>query len=483
MMTQRFSFSSPVFFSGSLFCVFSHSFASRRSLYCTSNSTHNRSNRLTHISNPFPGTMSDNITTTMTSPTTSSSNQEDDQQGQQSATDDLAPSMAVDDTTPTRRRSSITESVRRLSLKILSIMPDSLHHHHHHDPDADVNNKTLLSLSLEQEQLSEMLQQLSPEEIEVAARASYVYLKGKSTEKKDYHAKQYCLRYLRSKKNVDKAVMKLKETLAFRQEIKVDGIRTVFDDDNDNENENDDGSSQPPEAEAEQAMAETEAAAAAAAAAAAFFKETLQRNLSSKHLYVQGYDRHGRSTFIFVPRNVKHHDAEWTIIEHVYTLERALACSKLQATTTTTTTTDGVGDCSSTMVEPVNAIVDFTGFATHHAPPMHIGKQFMTILRNRYVGCIHQIFLVNAPTAFLFLWSVLKHFVGKNTRDKIHFVNSSKKNGKCSNLLADYYDLDQAASWMLPGGTKNHELDIDEYLLKTPFHQAFDDARTANGDD
>jgi CRAL/TRIO domain len=384
------------------------------------------------------------------------SNHVDDDQPKQSKTTDEAPHGADTTTSsssrPSRRRSSISESLRSLSLKILSIMPESLHHHHHQHPDEDVSDKTQSS-SLEQEQLNEMLKQLSPEQVEIAARASYSYLKGTSTEKQDYHAKQYCLRYLRSKKNVDKAVSKLKETLAFRQEIKVDEIRTAFDDND---------TSQQPEASTDSSLS---------------FKETLRTNLASQHLYVQGYDRHGRSTYIFVPRNVRHHDAEWTIIEHVYTLERALACSKLlTCSTTTTTATDGGDVSSSSNMEPVNAIVDFTGFAAYHAPPMHIGKQFMTILRNRYVGCIHQIFLVNAPTAFLFLWSVLKHFVGKNTRDKIHFVNS-KNSSNNKNLLAGYYDLDQAASWMLPSGQKNRELDSDEYLLKTPFHQAFDDER------
>jgi hypothetical protein len=95
--------------------------------------------------------------------------------------------------------------------------------------------------------------------------------------------------------------------------------------------------------------------------------------------------------------------------------------------------------------------------------------QFLTTLRSHYAGVISHIFIIDAPTCFQCLWTVFKPFVAKETREKMHFVKS--KHG----CLAEHYEKDQAACWMMPGGTKNRDLDVDEYLYQTPFDRAFED--------
>lgn len=260
----------------------------------------------------------------------------------------------------------------------------------------------------EEKSLDFMLGQLSDDDLEIAARTSYNYLKKPQESLRTKYAEQFALRYLRSKKgDQEKALEKLKAIIQFRREKDIDGLRLIFDD---------------PDSK---------------------YREPLRKQLESKMLKVEGYDKEGRATYIFTPRNVRGHDAEWTLKEHIYTLERAIACSHAP---------DGT----------VNAVVDFRGFAPRrHAPPADIGREFMLTLRNHYAGSVHQIF--NA------LWTVFKPFVGSKTRGKIHFVKSKQRK------LERWYEKEQAGSWMMPGGTKNRELDVEEYLLRTRFNEAFDE--------
>ena len=271
----------------------------------------------------------------------------------------------------------------------------------------------------EKKQLEYILGELTAEELELAARSSYTYSKSPQTQKSLQHkyAQHFALKFLRSKKDATKALDKLKATLQFRKEKDINGLRLAFDD---------------PESP---------------------YREPLKKQLESKMLKVQGYDKDGRSTYIFTPRNCQSHDDEWTIKEHIYTLERAIACSTAADKT-------------------VNVVVDFNGFsALRHAPPTSIGMEFMQTLRNHYAGSVHEIFLVDAPMAFNALWNIFKPLIGSQTRGKIHFVKGQRKHNK----LSQWYDRSQAADWMLPGGTKNRELDVEEYLFRIPFNESFDE--------
>ena len=260
---------------------------------------------------------------------------------------------------------------------------------------------------------------LSSDELEDAARTSYAYVKQPSSTNRLYYARQMARRYLESAANDQrKALEKLKKTLQFRREMDLDGLR--------------------------EALADP----------LSHYHNELENTLSPGHVYVQGYDRDGRSTYVFIPRRVQGHDPTWTIRGHIWTLERAIACSRAKDQT-------------------VNAVVDFNGFsAIRHSPPTSIGKDLMMTLRSHYVGHVNQIFLIDAPTAFLCLWACLKPFAGRCTRSKIHFVSSNRQKEK---VLGRWYSPDQGAPWMMPSGKKNRELDVKEYLHSLPFDKAFDE--------
>lgn len=268
--------------------------------------------------------------------------------------------------------------------------------------------------------LQYMLNRLSEDELDIAARTNYNYATSKDPSQEARHkcAEEMAARYLRSKSDRDKALAKMKATIKFRKDIDIDKLRN---------------SSTDPISD---------------------YHLPLRKFLSNKKLYVSGYDKQGRSTYVFVPHLVDDHDPEWTRKGHVWSLERAIACSKSDDKT-------------------VNCVVDFRQFSVlRNAPPTSVGKDIMTTLRDHYVGRVNQIFLVNAPTTFLCVWAIFKPFAGKKTRDKIHFVNSNRKKEQ---VIGRWYSNDQAPSWMLPTGRKNRELDLDEYLQDTPFNKAFDE--------
>jgi hypothetical protein len=269
-----------------------------------------------------------------------------------------------------------------------------------------------------------MLDQLTAEELEQAARTDYEYAQ---YSRRDL-TRQICAsimarRYLQSKGCPDRAVHKMKNTLRWRADVGVDDLRTAAADPDHEDH------------------------------------LLLHKFLSSKKLYVAGYDKAGRSTYVFVPRLVDNTESlEATVKGHVWTLEKAIACSRAADKT-------------------VNVVMDFAGFsASKNAPPLSVGKEILTLLRRHYVGHIHRIFLLNVPTAFLCLWKILSPFAGTQTREKIVFLNGHKQK---SAVLGALYEPGQAASWMIPAGTRNRALDLEDYLA-APFDEAFDESPSSN---
>jgi len=279
---------------------------------------------------------------------------------------------------------------------------------------------TTTSCSAEDNIIHAMISKLTDREMEIAAQTSYEYFKYNKGNRKDIVSRM-AQRYLDSKKDPDVALTKMRETLAFRQTVNIDAIRTAFDEKNECNNNS-----------------------------SADLKALLEHRLSKKSHYVQGYDRDGRATYLFTPRLVDEHEEEGSTKEILYSIERALACSST-----------------------INVIIDFSSFSlTKNTPPPSIGKKTLLILRNHYVGQINKIFILDAPATFSILWKMFSGFVGKETKKKIVFVNKKKK----ATIMSRYYSDQEATSWMIPDrGQKNRQLDVNEYFYKLPFDQAFDE--------
>jgi CRAL/TRIO domain len=297
---------------------------------------------------------------------------------------------------------------------ILLDYPEGSNDHKHRRPSPTPEDPIL------EDQVDQVLSQLTPDELETAARSDYDYLQNPGEEPPHVAARPMALRYLKSKKDPQLALEKMKKTIAFRQKIDIDGLRLAL----------------------EEPFSD--------------YSEPLEKFLASGKNFVQSYDKEGRATHVFVPRKTQQQHEEWTLKESLYTMERAMACSKAPDKT-------------------VNAILDFRGFhPTQHAPPLSLGKNFLLTLRHHYAGQVHRIFILDAPASFTWIWKVFRPFLGTSTRDKIVFVNGTRQKEQ---VLGEYYAPDQATKWMLPrtGQMVERELDLHEYLWKTPFDRAFNE--------
>ena len=301
-----------------------------------------------------------------------------------------------------------------------------------HSPSPLLITTTTTAASTQQQEedvVNDMLRQLTAEELETAARSTYAYGRRRRINDEDPTAvvlqqqQHECAaamaqRYLVSKKgNVDKAMKKLKATLQFRRENAIDTTTTTTFDNDDN-------------------------------------KRLYHMLASTKKLYVAGRDKEGRATYVFVPRRVVDHDLQLTRQAHLWTLEKAIACTQ---------STDGT----------INAIVDFADFdGLRQAPPLANGKDMLTLLRDHYVGRVHRIYFVNTPKSIHWLWSLFSPFAGTATKEKIVFVSQQQQ----QSVLWDAYAPDQVPASCMHGGTwDDATFAMDSFLRLLPFDQLLGD--------
>jgi len=291
--------------------------------------------------------------------------------------------------------------------------------------------------------VTQLVEELTEDEREHAARASYKYLwksvTTKDTEKqsKDWLeeqstvAKAMALRFLKSKKgNYSVALQKLRRAIEFRKEMDVDGLRLCF---------------QASKLDLDEATQEKYA----------MYRERLSERMTTGRVYVCGYDKQGRAIYTIFAARTKDFDPEWFLKESLYNFERALACTERE---------------SGGLQESITVIGNYTGFESKHRAPMSISHKFMDSLRQNYPGRVNRVFLLRTPSTFLLFWSLLKPFIGTDTRKKIVFLNESHRQEQFSDLVS----VDQATPWMLDGGQKTREFDSKEYLFETPFDEGFD---------
>lgn len=288
----------------------------------------------------------------------------------------------------------------------------------------------------------QMVDDLSDEDREHAARSSYKYLwksvtsKGAETkelkEEQEFYAIEMAMRHLSSKKgNLEVATQKFKSAIQFRKDADLDGLRLCFQAD---QLDLDD--------ETRQRYAE--------------YREKLEDRMTSGRVYVCGYDKCGRAIYTIFAARTKDFDHEWFLKESLYNFERALACTERE---------------SGSLEHSITVIGNYTGFQSKHAAPMSISHEFMNCLRQNYPGRVKHVYLLNTPTSFLVFWSILKPFIGTDTRKKITFLSNDRQR---ETAFSELISFDQAAPWMLEGGQKNRDFDAIEYLRQARFDEAFD---------
>lgn len=284
----------------------------------------------------------------------------------------------------------------------------------------------------------EMLAKLSESEMETAAKSSYSYmqksLEGKSSsEEREFHAMAMALRYLRNEKGDQISAMEtMNQTIAFREETDVDGLRRCF--------------------------YELEHPVEATTNRYDMYRSNIREQLSTSKSYIRGYDKKGRALFNIIPRRNNSDDPEWYLKGYVYMVERALACTERNT-----------GGAESKVI----VLFDYSGYKSSNAPPVSLTKKLLFILRDHYPECLEHVFILDAPLAFRVFWMLIRPFIDPATKSRVLFLTGVEaKTDKLGGLIEE----DQAELFMLPGGTMQSDIKMEEFLSSISFDKAASDA-------
>jgi len=275
-----------------------------------------------------------------------------------------------------------------------------------------------------------MVSQLSIYEQEVAARSSFKYFLASQSqvvqaEDRMMSVKDMATRHLLAENgNVQRALERLKKTIEYRVNAKIDDIRICFDTSNDEYDQ------------------------------LASYREGLLPHLQSGKVFCRGHDRQNHTILTVLPRNEMTHSGwteQWFTPSYcAYSLERAIACNELL---------DGSDG-------KVLVAFDYTGWQLRNAPPIPTTRQFLSILQSHYPEQIHAVYLVNTPRIFRIFWRLIKPFV----KTPVTFVNGPTE---CQEAFEPIVDVRQAQPFMLPDAQLGTPIDIDCYLTQIPFNQAY----------
>lgn len=285
----------------------------------------------------------------------------------------------------------------------------------------------------------EMIGSLNEEEIEIAARSSYRYLKLATKNKKDgppsspsseirnQMAMKMARRHLIASNGVkEKALQSLQSTIQYRKTVSIDAIRCCYENPNDTDIEYEK------------------------------LRHLFDKQMEHPSIFVGGYDKENRAILMIdVGQKTDFHPVNF-ILMHVLVIERAFACTER--------VTDG-------KQEKVTVFINYNGFSERSSsPPLQVTKELLYCLRDHFPERVDKIFLMDAPLVFRGIWKIIRLFVDPITKQKIHFVTGEKqKRVICSKVV----DPEQARPFMHPEGKRTERVDMKRFLYDTPFDRAY----------
>uniref|UniRef100_A0A7S2ACK5 CRAL-TRIO domain-containing protein n=1 Tax=Trieres chinensis TaxID=1514140 RepID=A0A7S2ACK5_TRICV len=277
-----------------------------------------------------------------------------------------------------------------------------------------------------------MLACLSVDELETAARSSYQYFVSSASGERpsdmvrDRHATSMAQRYLFVNFGDEKKALEMmRHTLQYRKDIGVDDIRRCFDDlDSKNEEKHELYNG---------------------------IRDKLKDQFATGYTFVRGYDRKGRALYPVIPRHHPDWDREWYMKMSIYNMERALACTERK---------------SGGAEQKILVLYDYNGYSNAHRPPISLVKDLLSCLRDHYPQCLYHAYVIDAPAIFRVFYNLIKVFIDPITKSTVQFVTGDEEK---KNILGDLLDEDEAMPYMLPGGKKASDVDIQKYLYEVPF--------------
>jgi len=284
-----------------------------------------------------------------------------------------------------------------------------------------------------------LVETLTPKQIELAAQGSYAYwLATISPHQQPTDAERLRMatrearRFLGSP-TLEVAERLLKETCAFREERRIDLIRSCFMEEGTVEYDNDD----------ELLLAHK-------------YRYLINNDLSKQSAYVRGRDKDGRALLIVHPRTQTGTDDDEFVLSQLYLMERAIAVTEYES----------VG-----RIEKITAVFDFNNFQSSLAPNFEAVKSVSGILQNRYSERLQKLVITDPPFWMRAAYGVLKPFLDPVTSAKFIMVSGSKRKQQ---VIADLIDEDQAMPFLLPSGKLIDKVDDRVFIQHVPFYRGYD---------
>jgi len=246
------------------------------------------------------------------------------------------------------------------------------------------------------------------------------------------------LRHFRAEKgNLQKAIRKIKDTLAWRKEFQVDKIIHCMDADGDEE-----------------------------------FRSILLHENETGKMYSRGIDKNGRASTYMRPHYENTNNALNNMRHLVYQLERAVAITE-RASLTSQNNNDKNGnkkDGRQQHLEKINLLIDFGGFRIRDSPPMATSKWTIDILQHHYPERLHRAYILNPGFVFRVFIPMVRPFLDPVTKDKICLCS-----GAAATKMLVGRDYDLSTMEESAGGEEDgvKPFDSKTYLMDIPFDQPY----------
>lgn len=283
----------------------------------------------------------------------------------------------------------------------------------------------------------ELVEKLGEDEQETAALTSYAYSIAASSEQtcpspeiRLKMAMRFARRHLVAENgDAELALSKMKSTLEWRKENRIDELRRCFHPQPDDDQER-----------------------------MAYLRRLVETEHARQKGYVSGFDRDGRAVMTRWHRTDSATDQPGYFLGSVYLLERTLACTEFASLGTE---------------EKMLTVCDYSKYSIKTVPKKADGKMVIQSMQDHYPERLQHYYIIWCEGGGVVIravmktvWSVVQLFLDPETKNKIQFLlNKKLRDEVVSQRLAD----DQAMPFMLTSGTQTSDIDMNTFLRDCPF--------------
>lgn len=287
-----------------------------------------------------------------------------------------------------------------------------------------------------------LIDSLTIEEQEVAARSSYAYwIAGTRSEKplptqvRERAAMREACRHLNGSGDFEFALKCLKKTVAFRTSKNVEVYRTCMEEDFVYANQEH-------------------------TKLAAHLRENIYENMKFQTMVPRGHDRSQNAVLLAMPRKGKCERGVESFLDFViYIIERTVAC------------TEAISKGKS---EKIVVVLDCKKSC---APCLKAMKAAVRILQNHFPNRLKNLVIIDPPAWLSGAYHLLKPFLDPDTRTKFRMAKGEKQKAASFGGLIDE---SQATPNMLVKGELTSSIDSTFFLTKVPFYCLYDSCPSNN---